>query len=60
MPVYICFAERGCSVSDAAPADTSCGPTTRHARDPFAVPRRIFTETGSGVAAATASTMRAA
>ncbi len=27
VPVYICFAERGCSVSDDAPASTSCGPT---------------------------------
>ena len=47
MPVYICFAERGWSVSDAAPASTSRGPTTRQSREPFAVPRRIFTETGS-------------
>ena len=48
VPVYICFAERGCSVSEAAPASTSRGPTTRHVRDPFATPRRIFTDTGSG------------
>ena len=59
-PVYICFAERGWSVSDAAPASTSRGPTTRQSREPFAVPRRIFTETGSAVAPATASTIRAA
>ena len=50
VPVYICFAERGWSVSDAAPASTSRGPTSRHAREPFSTPRRIFTETGSGVA----------
>ena len=51
VPVYICFAERGCRVSDAAPDSTSRGPTTRHVRDPFSTPRRIFTETGSGVGA---------
>ena len=60
MPVYICFAERGWSVSEAAPASTSRGPTTRQSREPFWVPRRIFTDTGSAVAPATASTIRAA
>ena len=39
---------------------TRRGPTVRHAREPFSVPRRIFTDTGSGVAVATASTIRAA
>ena len=58
VPVYICFAERGCSVSDAAPAATSRGPTSRHVREPFSTPRRILTDTGSGVAPATASTIR--
>ena len=37
-------------MSDAAPAATSRGPTSRHAREPFSTPRRIFTLTGSGVA----------
>ena len=60
VPVYICLAERGCSVSDAAPDSTSRGPTARHVREPFSTPRRIFTETGSGVAPATASTSRQA
>ena len=56
--MYICFAERGWSVSDDAPASTSRGPTSRHTRDPFSTPRRIFTDTGSEVADATASTSR--
>ena len=59
MPVYICFAERGCSVSEAAPASTSRGPTSRQAREPFSVPRRIFTDTGRSTASATAETIRA-
>ncbi len=56
-PVYICFAERGWSVSDAAPASTSCGPISRQVREPFARPRRILTESGSEIAFATASTI---
>ena len=59
-PVYICLAERGWSVSDAAPASTRRGPTSRQVREPFATPRRIFTETGRLVAPATASTSRQA
>ena len=55
--MYICFAERGWSVSEAAPASTSCGPISRQVRDPFARPRRIFTETGSEIAFATDSTI---
>ena len=43
-----------------APASTSRGPISRHAREPFSTPRRIFTLTGSGVAPATASTSRQA
>jgi len=58
--VYICFAERGWSVSDAAPASTSRGPTSRQARDPFSSPRRIFTLTGSETASAIAATIRQA
>ena len=58
VPVYICLAERGCSVSEAAPAATRRGPTSRHVREPFSTPRRILTDTGSGVAPATASTIR--
>ena len=60
MPVYICWAERGCSVSVAAPASTSCGPTSRHVREPSRRPRRIFTLTGRSTAFATASTIAAA
>ena len=60
MPVYICLAERGWSVSDAAPAWTSLGPTVRHARDPFSRPRRSLTVTGTDTADATASTTRQA
>ena len=60
VPVYICFAERGWSVSDAAPAATSRGPTVRQVREPLSTPRRIFTDTGSDVADATASTSRQA
>ena len=51
VPVYICSAERGCRVSDAAPASTSRGPTSRHAREPSRSPRRIFTVTGRSTAA---------
>ena len=58
VPVYICRAERGWSVSDAAPASTRRGPTSRHVRDPFSTPRRIFTLTGTDTAPATASTIR--
>src|SRR2546425_689324 len=54
VPVYICFAERGCSVSEDAPAATSLGPTSRQVREPFSTPRRIFTLTGRETAVATA------
>ncbi len=56
VPVYICSAERGCSVSEDAPASTSRGPSSRHAREPFATPRLSFTDTGRSTAAATAAT----
>ncbi len=59
-PVYICLAERGWSVSDAAPASTSRGPTSRHVRDPFSSPRRILTVTGTETEPATADTIRQA
>ena len=55
-PVYICRAERGCSVRDDAPASTSRGPSSRQAREPFCSPRRIFTVTGTETAPATAAT----
>ena len=58
VPVYICCAERGWSVSDAAPASTSRGPTSRQSREPSATPRRIFTVTGTSTASATAATIR--
>ena len=58
--MYICFAERGCSVSVAAPASTSRGPSSRHAREPSSTPRRIFTDSGTETAFATASVMRQA
>ena len=38
VPVYICFAERGCSVRVAAPASTSFGPTSRQVREPSCKP----------------------
>jgi hypothetical protein len=60
VPVYICWAERGWSVSAAAPASTSRGPAARASREPLRSPRRIFTVTGTSTAPATASTMRAA
>ena len=60
MPVYICLAERGWSVSEAAPASTSFGPTASASREPLASPRRIFTVTGTETAEATAETIRAA
>src|SRR6266542_3310444 len=56
-PVYIWRAERGCKVSVAAPASTSRGPTARQALEPFSRPRRIFTETGTSTADATAPTI---
>ena len=59
-PVYICFADLGCSVSVAAPASTNRGPSSRQAREPFSRPRRIFTETGTETASATARTIAAA
>ena len=59
-PVYICCAERGCSVRACAPASTSLGPTARNAREPSRWPRRIFTVTGTSTAPATASTSRQA
>ena len=34
-------------MSDAAPASTSRGPTSRQVREPFSSPRRIFTLTGT-------------
>jgi hypothetical protein len=55
--VYICFAERGCKVSDSAPASTSRGPSSRHDREPFARPRRIFTVTGTETTETTAETI---
>ena len=57
VPVYICCAERGWSVSVAAPASTSRGPTSRHVREPSRSPRRILTLTGTSTALATASTI---
>ena len=60
VPVYICLAERGWSVSDDAPASTRRGPTARQVRDPSETPRLILTETGSETAPATASTSRQA
>ena len=60
VPVYICFAERGWSVSAAAPASTSRGPTESASREPFATPRRIFTVTGTETASATLATIRQA
>jgi hypothetical protein len=56
-PVYICRAERGCSVSVDAPASTSCGPTSRQVREPSSSPRRIFTDTGTSTVPATAPTI---
>ena len=58
--MYICLAERGWSVSVAAPASTSRGPSSRHAREPFSTPRRIFTDSGTDTAFATASAIRQA
>ena len=60
MPVYICRAERGWSVSACAPAATRRGPTSRHASEPSSSPRRIFTVTGTSTAPATAATIRSA
>ncbi len=60
VPVYICRAERGWSVSDAAPASTRRGPISRHVREPFSTPRRIFTLRGTATAPETASTIRQA
>ena len=60
VPVYICCAERGWRVSDAAPASTRRGPTTRQSRDPSRRPRRSFTVTGISTASAIAETIRAA
>ena len=45
-------------MSDAAPASTSRGPSSRHARDPFRTPRRSFTVTGTSTAIAIASMIR--
>ena len=59
-PVYICFAERGCSVRDEAPASTRRGPSSRHEREPFWRPRRILTVTGTETASATAEITRQA
>jgi len=52
------LAERGCNVSVAAPASTSRGPSSRHAREPSSTPRRILTLTGTETADATASVIR--
>ena len=60
VPVYICFAERGWRVSEAAPASTSLGAIASAAREPSASPRRIFTDTGISIASATCSTIRQA
>ncbi len=35
VPVYICLAERGCSVSAATPSASSFGPRSRAVREPF-------------------------
>ncbi len=56
VPVYICWAERGCSVSEATPAASSMGPSVRAERDPLRTPRRIFTVTGTSTASTTAVT----
>ena len=58
--MYICRAERGCSVSEEAPASTSRGPSSRHEREPFSIPRRILTVTGTETASATAEITRQA
>ena len=55
-PVYIWRADLGCRVSDSAPQSTSRGPRSRQAREPFSSPRRIFTDTGTETAFATAET----
>jgi hypothetical protein len=55
-PVYICCAERGWSVSEAAPTASSFGPSSSAVRDPLRTPRRIFTVTGTSIASTTAAT----
>ena len=59
-PVYICWAERGCSVSAATPRSSSLGPRSSAAREPFFSPRRIFTVTGTSTASTTAPAIRQA
>ena len=60
VPVYICLAERGCSVSAATPSASSLGPRSRAVREPFSSPRRIFTVTGTSTASTTARASRQA
>ena len=59
MPVYICFAERGWSVSDAAPASTSRGPTSRQvARAVLEAAAHLHRDRQRRSRSATASTIR--
>ena len=57
-PVYICWAERGWSVSAATPRSSSRGPRSSAAREPFFSPRRILTVTGTSTASTTAPATR--
>ena len=59
VPVYICWAERGCSVSAATPSASSFGPRSSAVREPLRRPRRIFTVTGTSTASTTAASQRA-
>ena len=54
VPVYICLAERGWSVSEATPTASSLGPSSSASRDPLSMPRRILTVTGTSTASTTA------
>ena len=54
VPVYICWAERGWSVSDATPGASSFGPSSSAAARAVLTPRRIFTVTGTSTASTTA------
>ena len=61
VPVYICSAERGCRVSDDAPASTSRGPTSRQCRRAVARARGASSPSRAGrPRCAIASTMRQA
>ena len=60
VPVYICCAERGWSVSDARSRVDESRPDPRQSRDPSRRPRRSFTVTGMSTASAIAETIRAA